>query len=290
MRTGLLFILFSAISCKVVSAGEWFEKQTALTQAHQKLLTGDLSGSFSAMVQVWQTENAPYIKEHLNQLLIQSLDRDCGKGLYSEELAPWLRMVLIRNQSVQSPGRRTERVIVETISTEEIKVIEFKKWPAVKLSNDSEFELIDGDKANNNRAYQKRYTLNRKLESGLYQLKVTPAEGSIWNSWIIVSDSPPKQVVRWESKDTWIVDKTELLNTYCPLPVLGVALYDYIDNEYARVWQQDYEADYPSVIPIKNLSPNRYVLAVSMTHKRWQGQIVIENQQVISKTYDISEE
>ncbi|QTG90682.1 DUF2861 family protein, partial [Vibrio furnissii] len=33
---------------------------------------------------------------------------------------------------------------------------------------------------------------------------------------------------------------------------------------------------------------DRYVLAVSMTHQRWQGPITIEQSQVISKTYDVS--
>ena len=290
MRSSFLLILILVNFCGRSYADDWFEEQTPLTQAHKKLLDDDLPGSFSAMVQVWQTENAPHIKEHLNQLLIKSLDKDCGKSLYSEELPLWLRTILIRKQSIQSPGRRTESVVVEAVSKEAIKAIELKKWLSNKLSSDTEFALIERNKASRTIIFQQRYTMNRKLESGLYQLTVTPSDGKSWNSWIIISNTSPKQVARWETKDSWVVDKTALLNPYCPLPVLGVSLYGHVDDEYVKVWQQDYEVDYPSVIPIKNLSPNRYVLAVSMTHKRWQGQIAIEDQQVISKTYDISDE
>ncbi|PWI32352.1 hypothetical protein DI392_16270 [Vibrio albus] len=266
----------------------WFEEQTSLTQAHQAILEDDLPAAFSAMVEVWQKERAPYVKEHLNQLLLKSLDKDCGKTLHSEEFAPWITRVVIRNQSVQSPGRRTERVTVEVTALEGLEDIEFTRWPETKVSRSSDFESIIEQPGNV--IYQRQYALNRKLEPGLYQVRVEAADNKVWNSWVIISTSAMKQVVRWESKDHWVVDKKALLNSYCPLPVLDVSLYDYIDDQYIKVWQQKYEADYPTTIPIQDLIPNRYVLAVSIAHQHWQGSIIIENQQVISKTYDISEE
>jgi hypothetical protein len=99
-----------------------------------------------------------------------------------------------------------------------------------------------------------------------------------------------RQIVRWESQDSWAVDKIGILNPYCSLPVLTVSLYDYIQDEYVRVWHKQYESDYPTKLPISELEPERYVLAVGITHQRWQGSVVIEDQQVISKTYDISAE
>ncbi len=59
----------------------WFEKNTPLTQAHQHLLNNDLQSMFSSLVEVWQLEKNNNLKTHLNNLLIQSLNVDCGRGL-----------------------------------------------------------------------------------------------------------------------------------------------------------------------------------------------------------------
>ncbi|MCZ8489661.1 DUF2861 family protein [Vibrio lentus] len=39
-----------------------------------------------------------------------------------------------------------------------------------------------------------------------------------------------RQQVRWASKDTWRIDKKELLNPYCRYQSWSVGLYDYIDE------------------------------------------------------------
>jgi hypothetical protein len=288
MQKWWFLILIGLCAFRPSSAEEWFEEQTPLTRAHQALLEDDLPEAFSAMVQVWQNAGTPYIKEHLNQLLQKSLDRDCGKSLYNEELAVWIKKVLIRKQSVQSPGRKSERLTIEAITTEEVRSIELTRWPEHDISRSSEFKQIESQQ--DDLIYQQQYSLNRSLAPGLYQLSLETEKGEIWNTWLIIGNSALKQVVRWESKDSWVVDKKELLNAYCPLPVLDVSLYDYVDGQYVKVWQQGYEVDYPSVIPVQQLEPDRYVLAVSIAHQRWQGPIIIEDQQVISKTYDISEE
>lgn len=72
--------------------------------------------------------------------------------------------------------------------------------------------------------------------------------------------------------------------------VLDINVYDYIDGKYKEVWSKEYESDYPTTLETTDLAPDRYILAVSMTHLRWQGSISIEQSQVISKTYDISVE
>ena len=81
-----------------------------------------------------------------------------------------------------------------------------------------------------------------------------------------------------------------MLNKHCPLPKLDASLYDYVDGQYNKVWGESYESDYPTSLEPNIVPPDRYVLAVSMTHQRWQGPIIVEQSQIISKTYDISVE
>lgn len=283
------YSLLILLSTLVVShaAQAWFENKMPLSQAHQKLLEDDLEASFSSMIQVWQTGSDKYVKDHLNQLLLKSLESDCGKSLTSEPLAPWLERMTIRRQSLQSPGRITSKLIIESTGTADIKSIRFSSWPNKSVSDDVDFKKV---LTTNKSVYQARYALNKRLEAGLYQLEITNIDNEKWTSWVVMGEAKSKEAVRWDTKDSWVVDKFGLLNPYCALPVLSVSLYDYIEEEYVRVWNRDYETDYPNSLPLEKLTPDRYVLAVSITHKRWQGVITIEDQQVISKTYDISAE
>ncbi|MCG6220736.1 DUF2861 family protein, partial [Vibrio diabolicus] len=79
-------------------------------------------------------------------------------------------------------------------------------------------------------------------------------------------------------------------NPYCPLPEMNVGLYDYVDGQYQRVWNKTYESDYPNSLELEGIPNERYVLAVSMNTKRWQGEILVEQSQTISRTYDITQE
>ena len=283
----LLYICL-LLTCLGTSYAEpWFEESTPLSQAHQKLLDNKLEESFAAIVQVWQSNSDKYVASHLNQLLLKSLESDCGKSLSKEPLAPWIESITVRRQSLQSPGRRTSKLIVEATTSIDLDSLTVNRWPENEIATEVVFETIA---SSNKKMYQTRYDLGQRLPSGLYRLEVKAKSGQHWGTWVVMGESSVKQVVRWDSKDTWVVDKFGLLNPYCSLPVLSVSLYDYIENEYVRVWNREYESDYPRTIPLDKLTPNRYVLAVSITHQRWQGAISIEDQQVISKTYDITED
>lgn len=265
---------------------EWFESNTPLTQAHQRLLDNDLESMFVSLVEVWQLEHNKNIKNHLNDLLNQSLTVDCGKGLDGTPLPNWLTAINIRRLDIRSPGRDAYQVLVDAKSPKEINNIQLTQWVDKPFSGDTTFSKIAREASDS--SYIKRYNLNSKPDMGLYRLDISTAEQDSWSTWIIFNDSKAKQTVRWASKDKWTVDKNALLNRYCPLPKLDVNVYDYIDGKYKEIWSREYESDYPTSLDSSNLPPNRYILAVSMTHHRWQGPISIEQSQVISKTYDVS--
>ncbi|BDU40127.1 DUF2861 family protein [Vibrio nigripulchritudo] len=283
--------LIASLVCLLPLTGnatnQWFEQQTSLTSAHQKLLEDNLEGTFDAIVEVWQQNPSKYVSDHLDQLFLKSIEKDCGRSLNSEGLPDWLDEVVIRRQMIQSPGRNNSSVIIDVLSNKDVESIELDRWGEQNISNESTFEKLSSETSEQS-IYQKRYSLNTRLTSGLYLLKIKPVNEEAWVTWAVMAEPQAKQVVRWQSKDNWKVEKTSLLNKHCPLPVLNISLFDYLDGKYQKVWTQDYESDYPNSIPLRDLDPDRYVLAVSITHRRWQGAVSIEDQQVISKTYDIS--
>ncbi len=285
----LSFVIGTLACVPFIANGvEWFENSTPLTQAHQRLLNNDLENMFVSLVEVWQLEHNKNIKNHLNELLIQSLTVDCGKGLDGNPLPGWISSINIRRLDIRSPGRDAYQVLVDTKSSKEIENIQLTQWVNKPFSGDTTFSKITRDSSDS--SYIKRYNLNNKPEMGLYRLDISTADKASWSTWIIFTESKAKQTVRWASKDKWTVDKNALLNRYCPLPKLDVNVYDYIDGKYKEIWSREYESDYPSSLDAKDLPPDRYILAVSMTHHRWQGPISIEQSQVISKTYDVSVE
>ncbi|MCJ2377157.1 DUF2861 family protein [Vibrio sp. ZSDZ34] len=274
-----------------VKGADWFETNTPLTQVHRYLLNKDLEAMYNALVEVWQHKQSKSIKSHINRVFLQSLEVDCGKGLSSEPLPVWLRSVTISQQSAQSPGRDTFTTSVDIDSLSKINQIQLLKWVDKKISNDSEgYETIKGDAVNKFSRYGIRYNLAGPLEVGLYSIQVTLESGESWNQWLIFSDQALKQSVRWAAKDKWRIEKNALLNPYCPLPKLEVALYDYVDGKYTQVWGKEYESEYPSQLEAKDIEPDRYVIAVSIKQSRWQGPILFVRSQIISKTLDVSPE
>ncbi|NAW70368.1 DUF2861 family protein [Vibrio sp. V30_P3S12P165] len=269
-------------------SSDWFETNTPLAQAHQNLLTNDLEGMFTSLVEVWQLKQNKNIQSHLNDLFVQSLSIDCGKSLNNQPFPEWIKSITITNIDIQSPGRDAYQVLVEAQTSKELTDVKLTKWVKKPLSSDILFSRKGDNVTNGWRTYLKRYNLNNKLSIGLYRLDITASDQTSWSSWIILSDFKAKQTVHWSSKDQWIVDKNALLNRYCPLPKLDVSVFDYVDNEYKEIWTKSYESDYPTQLELTNLASDRYVLAVSMTHQRWQGAITIEQAQVISKTYNVS--
>lgn len=284
MRILFASLLLSSFCC---SAGTWFETSSPLNQAHEKLLENDLKGSFDAIIQVWQSEPKEYVKSHLNELLKKALESDCGKSIAVEPVAPWIDNITIKRQSIQSPGRTVSRAIVEISSKSDVKKIRLMRWPDSVISKEANFEIIANESRN---TYQIIYEMNHPLPSGLYRLEVNNTNDQTWQQWIVMGDAENKQVVRWDTDGSWAVDRIAALNPYCALPKLNVSIYDYVKDQYIRVWTKDYEGDYPTQLPSNNLKPDRYVIAIGITHQRLQGPVIIEDQQVISKTYDISSE
>lgn len=264
----------------------WFESNTPLTQAHKHLLNGDLPAMFSSLVEVWQLDKNQSIAPHLNALFLQSLEVDCGKSLDTKPFPNWLNSVVVIRSDIQSPGRDAYRAIIEVEADKIIKDITLSKWVTRNLSTDSSLNTVA--LSDNVTKYVKRYNLNSRMQMGLYRIDVTAADQSSWSSWLVLGDPKAKVSVRWQSKDQWKVEKNALLNPHCPLPKLEASLYDFIDGKYNRVWSQSYESDYPNELNQNVIEPGRYVLAVSMNHARWQGPIIVEQSQIISKTYDVS--
>lgn len=291
MKKALLPLLILSSVINTAHAADWFKDSDALTQVHKHLLDNDLALMFDSLVEVWQINASQSREDHLNQLFEQALNKDCGKTLTRNTLPDWISSVVVKRHIIQSPGRETFRVAIDVESESNIQDITFEKWVDKVVSSDSEF--TKGNPVINNTSvsvYSKRYSLASQLDSGLYRLTVKGNSGNSWSTWVILGEVVMRQQVRWASKDSWLIDKKALLNPYCPLPKLDVGLYDYVDERYKQVWGKSYESDYPTNLTGEELPNDRYVLAVSMVHSRWQGDIAIEQAQTISKTYDISSE
>ncbi|WP_394250329.1 DUF2861 family protein [Vibrio profundi] len=288
LRKSIPLILFIGL-CSNAQANEWFKESDSLTQVHKHILDDDLATMFTSLVEVWQSSESKQNRDHLNELFAQSLNKDCGKSLSKPSIPDWLSTITVRRHSIQSPGRDTYRLVINVESKNLVSDIKLTKWVDRTVSTDSEF-TIKSTPQDSNKIYNKRYNLANSLESGLYRLSIKGEKSQSWSTWIVLGEFSIRQQVRWASKDSWIIDKKELLNPYCPLPTLDVGLYDYVDGKYEEVWGKTYESDYPVTLDTNKFTNDRYVLAVSMNHARWQGDIIIEQTQSISKTYDISSE
>lgn len=264
----------------------WFQSNTPLTQAHKHLLNSDLPGMFSSLVEVWQLGKNQTINPHLNELLLQSLEIDCGKSLDTKPLPDWLKSVVVKQTDIQSPGRDSYRASVEVESSVDVSDISLTKWVSRTLTTDNSLSSVQ--LSDTVTKYVKRYNLNSRMTMGLYRIDVTGVDNSTWSSWLVLGEFKAKVAVRWQSKEQWKVERNALLNPHCPLPKLDVSLYDYIDGKYNRVWGKVYESDYPNSIDSGAVPAGRYVLAVAVNQTRWQGPIVVEQSQTISKTYDVS--
>lgn len=268
------------------AATSWFLEQTSLTNAHKFLLEGRLEDSFDSMIQAWQKDPEDHLKHHLDLLLAKSLDKDCGRSFDNSKFPEWLNKLSIQRQAIQSPGRLSYRLKIDTQSDIPLGQITFLKWPDQVVMSSIGSETKDDDQ---HWQYSQRVDLNAQLETGLYKIKIAADQGKQWERWILLTHPNHKQTVRWHSKESWVVDKTALLNRYCPLPVMDVALYGNIDGDYQEVWNKEYESDYPNEVPNVSLPTDRYLLSVSIIHKRWQGAIIIEDKQMLNKAYDLSD-
>lgn len=278
----ILGVLLSTPS--VYAENDWFERNTPLTKAHQHLLTGELSAMFDSMVEVWQTSESIHLTQHLNNLILQGLEIDCGKSLTNSRLPDWLKSITIRRIEIQSPGRNAYQFIIDVSSVEDIKDVYIKRWVDKVPSRESSLSKITSDGVT---TYIRRYNISKNLDPGLYRISAIRGDGTEWSQWVIFEEPKSNHSVHWVSKDEWKVEKSALPNAFCPLPKLNVSLYSYEDGKYAEIWHNAYESKYPTSLPRNAVAHNRYILAVSMNYLRWQGPILIEQSQVISKTYDV---
>ncbi len=267
------------------SSNDWFQQNTPLTQAHQHLLSGNLGNMFDSLIELWQGSKSTNVKNHLNDLLLQGLELDCGKGFSTKPLPEWIKSVTIRRIEIQSPGRDTYQFIVDVGSTAELQDVSIHQWVDKVPSRENSMSTISSDGVT---TYIRRYNLSHKLAVGLYRLNVTQNDGTTWSQWVILDDPKSNHTVHWTSKDEWVVEKSALPNSFCPLPKLNVSLYSFDSGKYAEIWHNAYESNYPQTLPRNIVEANRYILAVSMNYLRWQGPILIEQSQVISKTYDLT--
>ncbi len=291
IRRGIISI--ALLLCTSVNAESvaWFERNTPLTQAHKHLLNDDLSAMFTSLVEVWQQDKNTAIKPHLNALLLQSLESDCGKSLDQNPLPSWINSIVVRRMALESPGRDAYRAVIEAKATKGVRDITLTRWVSKSISTDDQFVKEQGAEGSEEITYTKRYNLNGRIPMGLYRLDVTAEDQSSWSSWVILGDPKAEVTIRWAEKDQWAVDKNALLNPNCPQPRLETSIYDYIDDMYVEVWSEGYQSSYPTKLQSSTpVAPGRYVLAISMQHQRWQGPIIVEQSQIISKTYDVSVE
>lgn len=281
-----VFTLGMLISMPGFSANnDWFQQNTPLTQAHQHLLSGNLANMFDSLIELWQGSKSTNVKNHLNDVLLQGLELDCGKGFSTKPLTEWIKSVTIRRIEIQSPGRDTYQFIVDVASTSELKDVSIHQWVDKVPSRENSMSTISSDGVT---TYIRRYNLSHKLAVGLYRLNVTQNDGTAWSQWVILDNPKANHTVHWTSKDEWVVEKSALPNSFCPLPKLNVSLYSFDSGKYAEIWHNAYESNYPQTLPRNIVEANRYILAVSMNYLRWQGPILIEQSQVISKTYDVT--
>ena len=291
MKKVIALLCASVFTTSAYSA-DWFIAKNALTSTHQHLLEGDTDKAFTSLVEVWQNYPSTNRSEHLDQLLNKALEVDCGKGFSKGLLPAWLSSLVIRRQVVQSPGRLHHKLIVDAKSSSKLSLVSVLQWPEQVNIINAVPEVKEGKQVSDG---QMRYVvqteqLNQRLKSGLYKVVLETDSSQRWESWVVMAEPNVKESVRWDSKRTWITNKTGLLNEFCPLPVMTVSLYDVEDGEYHESWSEMFEKNYPVKLPDINLPADRYVLSVSLAQKRWQGNISIEDVQIIAKTIDWDEE
>ena len=107
------FLALAILTASTSVGADWFENNTTITQAHRHLLNRDLESMFQSLVEEWQQQPTKSIKNHINRLFLQSLEVDCGKGYSSQPLPEWINSVVVRQQSIQSPGRDTYLSAIE---------------------------------------------------------------------------------------------------------------------------------------------------------------------------------
>lgn len=267
----------------------WFSNSNALTLAHKALLENDLGGMFESLIISWQQEQLDTdYRQHVNDLLESSLQIDCGKSISTRTYPEWLKSLNVTQTSTERPGRVSYSIDLSVDSSVSLTDVKLSDWPEKAISKETKQNLSFDNESG---AYHldKAFMLNQRLEPGLYRLELQ-TETETWSDWLIIYDELREHELHWSSKETWKVIKNDLLNTHCPIPVQEVKLLDYVDGEYQTIYDKSYEGNYSERINAPKTSADRYVLQVSLSHYRYQGLIRYIDQQIISKTLDLTED
>ncbi len=283
----LTFLLATASTAAF--ADHWFIENTSLTNAHKLFLEGDSTKGFQSLIEVWQQLPSTSKQVHLDKLINSVIEVDCGRSLTQMAMPEWLDGVTIERQNIQSPGRLSHKLIVKANTTLELTKISFIRWPDHEVISESSPVKSDGSESQ----FQFSATtenLNTRAKSGLYKVVIAAGSDVEWESWVILAEPQNKEMIRWSSKQGWRTYKTGLLNEYCPLPTLNINLFTNKDSTFHQVWSKQFEGEYPNQLPKIDLLDDRYVLAISLKHRRWQGSIMIFDTQTITKTIDLNSE
>ncbi|GEM76400.1 DUF2861 family protein [Vibrio sagamiensis] len=291
----LIALLLVLISIKPAHSVDWFQSNSPLERAHKDLLEDELGDMFDDLVELLQRQPDAKLGSHLNDLLTQSLTKDCGQSLTSPEFPDWLKGVNIVHQTIQSPGRDSYKIVIEVRTTKEIEEIIFERWFEESISSDSLFNyekepVGDKDQDYGLKTYLKHYNISGRLEPGLYHLTIKNGDFQAYRAWVILGMSNSSLYVRWTSNDSWKVEKSVLINSFCPLPELEMSLFDYKNGEFEEVWKKNYKSNYPTSLPVNDVPHSRYVLALTISSRRWQGNISVEQAQTISRTFNVSKQ
>lgn len=212
MKRLLATLLLLPLATPVTANAQWFEENNIVTQMHQKLLEDDLNGMFELMVQVWQQESTDSLASHLDSLLKQATEKDCGKSLIAEGFPSWIDSITIEKVSLQRPGRLSNKLALNILTDKPLVSVKLIAWPDSSISNNVIDQRSYEETTDDNRTLQHTeatYSLNKPLKAGLYQLVLEDNTQRLWTHWLIMSDADPVHVVRWDSQDSWAVDKND---------------------------------------------------------------------------------
>lgn len=277
----LRFALFSAcIMVSTTASAAWFTGSDALTSAHQRLLEGNTSQSFDAMVEAWQQENTQTEIRHLTDLLSLAISEDCGRSLSTLSLPSWLQSLVLRRESVQTPNRVYHQFSIYGSSEEGVDKITFSEWPGNPLISES----MRGDSVNQFKLDLQG--LSSAIPAGLYKLDISSVEGESWSSWILVSQPEPIQKISWRDSRSWRIAPPTDLKSACPRPFLSMNLYQQDAEGDAPIWSEEKDKNLPTSLPVIDVPNGQYWFSVALIERRWQGSILFEDVQRIARYID----
>ncbi|MFD2178122.1 DUF2861 family protein [Veronia pacifica] len=268
-------------------SANWFNGADSLILAHQKLLEGNTSASFDAMIEVLQRSSLPEKESHVSDLLNLAITEDCGRSLTKSNMPDWLPNLRLRREMVQTPNRIYHRLLIAGESTRQLVSVKLSRWPDTTVlerqtfnqtGNTFSFE-VDG--------------LSSAISAGLYKLdlQVDAAtkdnQFANWSSWLIITQPTPLQKISWQDARSWYILQQSETDAKCEKPYLAIALESKPLGSAEPIWSVDIHHNLPSTLPKIDVPEGRYWLSVSLIEKRWQGIISIEEVQRIVRTVEL---